>query len=87
MEGIIMDYPENFTPLTCCTCSVEFAMTTVLLEFRQKDYRPFYCPNGHGMNFKKGSNNESIKKENTKLKIRVTHLEDQLQAAKENNAG
>jgi len=74
---------DDFAYTVCCSCSVEFYMTKILTRLRKRDHATFYCPNGHQQHFTDGETTEEVQKENKVLKIRVTHLEDQLQAAKE----
>lgn len=43
----------NLHEETCCNCGITFALDEELLNFRKKDGKTFFCPNGHGQNFTK----------------------------------
>lgn len=47
---------ETIVTIRCCACSVLFGMPQSLKDRCQKDTdRSFYCPNGHGMTYKKST--------------------------------
>jgi uncharacterized C2H2 Zn-finger protein len=37
--------------LTCCTCSMLFAVPKTWMADRRKDQKWFHCPNGHSQHF------------------------------------
>lgn len=41
----------TFEIVTCCKCSVQFAMPTELQRRRLDDRGDFYCPNGHSQHY------------------------------------
>lgn len=47
--GACLNYSVQLVSETCINCGVEFAWPSVLREkaLRDKQERPFYCPNGH----------------------------------------
>lgn len=53
--------------VTECTCGVPFAIPARLLQERREDGKPFYCPHGHSLSYKKSE---------------VTRLREQLDAAR-----
>ena len=57
--------------VTCCSCGVQFA--SPIFEYRRKDGKEFYCPNGHSLSW-----NASIKRETEKLREQLAARERQL---------
>lgn len=41
----------NITATTCAMCGAVFGMAEHLFNRRKEDGLPFFCPNGHSLNF------------------------------------
>ena len=67
---------------TCCNCAVTFGLTTELYEYRKKDGKEFYCPNGHPQHYtqltdeqkKLQAERDSAVEENKRLKEQLAEL-------------
>jgi hypothetical protein len=51
MNATTIRQAVTLTSVTCCSCSVLFAMPEVLRARLQRDGGSFYCPNGHAQHF------------------------------------
>ena len=66
--------------MECCACDVSFAIPDRWRAAYKQDGRTFYCPNGHGQSFT-ASDNKVLRDKVAALESKLTHAEDQLQAA------
>jgi Zn-finger protein len=89
-----MEVTRDFQVTDCCTCGIVFAMPESYVDSKktnEEGHRTFYCPNGHGLSWKKKSYNtildelNQVKKENERLRdenVKLLARIDQLEAAK-----
>lgn len=51
--GACLNYSVQLVSETCISCGVEFAWPETLRDraLRERENRPFYCPNGHQQHF------------------------------------
>ena len=73
------------TPITCCDCGTEFAVTNTYFEFLNNTSKAFSCPNGHGNVFRKKDSadykkiSESLASQLATTKARIKELEVELE--------
>jgi hypothetical protein len=80
---------DQIIQVTCIECAMPFAVLKEFYAQRQRDYRAFYCPNGHAQAYTEAENKEvtALEKETGRLRSRITYLEDQLAATQAQLAG
>lgn len=78
------DIAAHFTTIEahdCAECGIVFGLDEQFAARRRKDGRLFYCPNGHGLSWKKSLDDEALKRRLASAEANVTHLRDQRDAA------
>jgi hypothetical protein len=65
---------QTFEVETCCSCGVQFAMTSEFQAERLKNRganNPFYCPNGHKQHYTGKSEADKLREQNAQLQTRI----------------
>lgn len=83
----------TLTEITCCHCTIVFAVPEEWEKNRRETHSGFHCPNGHPLVFNGPSEAEKLRKELEQrerdlsaARNRATHLEDQRAAAERSNS-
>ena len=68
----------NYEIVPCCSCDIQFALSSHNVRVLRKTRKGFFCPNGHPLIYKGETDEERLKKENAVLRATNTHLDEQL---------
>lgn len=71
--------------MCCGGCGIDFAMPDWFYRARREDGKTFYCPAGCPRAYRE-SETDRLRREVTRLHSRITHLDDQKQAAERSAA-
>ncbi len=80
------DDEDEYSDIQCCTCGIEFKVTTKYKDLKQRTCGDFWCPNGHSLAYKKNMDEEDeddeivdkLRQENEQLKVTVRTLKCRL---------
>lgn len=71
---------KHYVEEECCSCGVVFFVTKQLLDQFRKTKQRFFCPNGHGQAYTKGTA-DILEEELQMSKARILSLETDLRIA------
>lgn len=84
MTAITVRREITLVTMLCGECDVSFAMPHHLQQECLEKGRTFYCPNGHPRVYRT-TENDKLKERVASLESRLTHAQDQREAAERSN--
>lgn len=73
---------SSMKELTCSECGIVFSVSESYVDYRRRDHRTFYCPNGHGQVFNAETEADKFKRMYENATARNSEIAHKLEVSK-----